>query len=266
MKGRCCLFSLLIILAMTFVFPTWNAVAALEGLVFYLSFEEQGNLIDHSPDPADVSIIGDLKQVNGKFGKALEFDGNVENHISVADSDKLSGMNAMTIEAWIMPYVPDPILPGAFAIISKRIDFEQEDSFNLFFTNGKIVGRINSQANVPVTSQTVMEDKVWHHLAYVFDGGAAEGERQKLYVDGVLEATVSHPHESVKKTDVPLWVGIFNAFNRSEGPWTGVLDEVRMWNRALGEDEIKLYMDGGLITSVRPQMKLATRWGDIKAK
>lgn len=265
MKGRCCLLSLSIILAMAFVFPTWNAVASLEGLVFYLSFEEQGNPIDHSPDPADVSIIGELKQINGKIGKALEFDGNVENHISVADSDKLSGMNAMTIEAWVMPYVPDPILPGAFAIISKRIDFESEDSFNLFLANGRIVGRINSQASFPVTSETVLEDEMWYHLAYVFDGNAAEEERQKLYVNGVLESTIPHPHESVKKTDVPLWVGILNALNRSEGPWTGVIDEVRMWNRALSEDEVKLYMEG-LVTSVKPQMKLTTRWGDIKAR
>ena len=267
MKGKCCLFSLLIILAMTFVFPVWDAyVEEPEGLILYVSFEEQGQLIDHSPDPTDVSIIGELKRVDGKIGKALEFDGEPANYVEVADSGKLYGMKAITIEAWVMPFGPNV---NVQTIVSKRLEFQNKDTYNLFLVQDmKLKGRINGQDGVAISTETFFDGMTWYHVAYVFDGDPVEGERQKLYVNGILETTLSHPHESVDKNeDVSLWIGILNISPGAPGagPWIGVIDEVRMWNRALSEKEVKSAMDGSIM-SVKPQGKLAARWGDIKSR
>ncbi len=101
MKERCFSLSLLIAMAIAIAFPAWNAIAEdVEGLVFYLSFDEEaGDPVDYSPDPTEVSIIGGLKSVDGKFGKAMEFDG--EGYLEVDHSDKLEGMDVVTIEAWM---------------------------------------------------------------------------------------------------------------------------------------------------------------------
>lgn len=267
MKCRCWIFSSLIVLAMTFVFPVWNAyVEEPEGLILYVSFEEQGQLIDHSPNPTDVSIIGELKQVDGKIGKALEFDGDPANRVEVADSGKLYGMKAITIEAWVMPFGPDV---NVQTIVSKRIEFQNQDTYNLFLVQDmKLKGRINAQDGVAISTETFFDGMTWYHVAYVFDGDAVENERQKLYVNGIPDTTLSHPHKSVNKNEgVSLWIGILNpSFSApAAGPWIGVIDEVRIWNRALSEKEVKSAMDGSIM-SVRPQGKLATRWGDIKSR
>jgi len=238
-----------------------EGMASQEELVLYLSFDDGPGVVkDRSPDPADVEIKGTLKWVEGKIGQAVEFDGTNKNYIEVSHAGKLEGMEALTIEAWVKPYSPDDLPRG---IVSKRKGWGQPgDVYNLFSWKGKkIYGRVNAQADLQIISSTVLEDKKWYHIAYVFDGKAPKEERQKLYINGKLEAVKWHPHESVNLGEQQLWIGILN-----EGyaqAWKGVIDEVRIWSRALNEEEIKAAMEGRLLP-VKPQGKLATAWGKVK--
>jgi len=210
------------------VFPSFEGVASSsqEGLILYLSFDEgPDGLKDRSPDPADVSIKDMLKWVEGKVGKGVEFDGVNKNYIEVSHADKLEGMEGLTIEAWVKPYDPDDLPRG---IVSKRRGWGQPgDVYNLFsWQEKKIYGRVNAQADVQIISNTVLEDKKWYHIAYVFDGKAPKEKRQKLYVNGELEAMKWHPHESVNLGKQPLWVGILNGIHPQA--CKGVIDEVRI--------------------------------------
>ena len=49
----------------------------------------------------------------------------------------------------------------------------------------------------------------------------------------------------------------------TKDPVNGIIDEVRIYNRALNESEVKVNMnsDG---TAVNPAGKVAATWGDIK--
>ncbi|MFC1714207.1 LamG domain-containing protein [Candidatus Poribacteria bacterium] len=252
-------FYISLLMVVVIALPIWKAMAAEpEGLVLYLSFEEQ-DPVDHSTNPANVSIRGALKQVNGKFGRAMEFDGNAANYIEVDHSDKLEGMSALTIEVWVNPTSPDV---NARAIVSKRTAFQNDDIYNLFSWNEvKMWARVNANEAQQVGSETILDDGTWYHFAYIFNGGAPEDERQKLYVDGVLEAENSHPDESVGKSGQPLWIGILNAGYAQS--WNGMMDELRIWDKALSEGEITLARQGK-INPVEPRAKLATTWGDIK--
>jgi hypothetical protein len=84
----------------------------------------------------------------------------------------------------------------------------------------------------------------WTHLAGVFD---RPGKQIKLYVDGVLAATV--PWNSYNASSGPLvvgrgiWAGVANGF------WPGAVDEVRTYTRALGEAEVKGIMTGDGVTT-----------------
>ena len=48
----------------------------------------------------------------------------------------------------------------------------------------------------------------------------------------------------------------------------GIVDEVRIWSRVLGQDEIKENMDlsWGELLAVSPAGRLTTTWGRIKAR
>ena len=262
MKREYCFLSLLMLAAIAL--PTWNAVSQeAEALVLYLPFEDVTNPVDHSDNPAEVSVRGGLEQVDGKFGKALEFDGDSANIVEVTHADKLEGMEALTIEAWVKP--SEPASKEGMSVVSKRLAWESGDVYNLFIWDGQTVrGRVNANSGLELQSQTALEDGQWYHLAYVFDSGAPDNEKVKLYINGELEASGPHPDQAVNQGGAPLWIGELDP-NRGFG-WKGIIDEVGIWNVALSQDEIMSVMEKGkaMIISVESKGNLTTTWGEIK--
>jgi hypothetical protein len=71
---------------------------------------------------------------------------------------------------------------------------------------------------------------VWHHVAGTYDGSAL-----KLYVDGVLQATTAHVGRIETRTH-NLYMG---ENSESTGRfYAGAMDEVRIYSRALSQDEV----------------------------
>ena len=110
------------------------------------------------------------------------------------------------------------------------------------------------------SSKSILEDKSWVHLAYVYDG---KTKKQLLYVNGEPENEVDHPEDEVGKGEKPLWIGTLNQGYAQA--WNGLIDEVRIWSTVLTEDEIKLSMTGELLP-VQPYGKATTTWGRIKVR
>jgi hypothetical protein len=77
----------------------------------------------------------------------------------------------------------------------------------------------------------------WHHLATTLDAAC---RRQILYVDGCRVNVATDV--DVRFDPSPVFVGADNLGTTSDAPayfWTGVLDEVLLYRRALGDVEIK---------------------------
>lgn len=263
MKERHGFYPLFIATILVITFFAENVIAKdiAEGLVLYLPFEDGKNPADRSAKPAKLAIRGNLKSAAGKFGQALEFDGKGANVVEVAHADKLEGMGALTIAAWAKPRKPAG--QDGMSIASKRVGFELGDVYNLFIWTGQTMrARVNGKGEI--ASNTVFKDGIWYHVAYVFDGKAGGNERVKLYVDGVLDGSGSHPETAVGEGDAPLWIGELN--DGRNFAWNGAIDEVGIWARALSEQEIESVMNDGLekLLAVKPQGKLTTTWSEIK--
>lgn len=110
-------------------------------------------------------------------------------------------------------------------------------------------------------NETELELGKWYYLAYTHtddNSGLVE-----IYVDG--EVTYSEesgnpvaPAQNTSAVTIGTWGG---------EAWTGSVDEVRLWNRALSADEIKASMNqdaASFLTPVEPEGKLATSWAHIK--
>jgi hypothetical protein len=57
--------------------------------------------------------------------------------------------------------------------------------------------------------------------------------------------------------------------NTHEGTreFLGLIDEVRIWNRALSQKEVQFHMNAGKNkVSVEPNGKLTTSWGNLKTR
>ncbi|HIA70190.1 TPA: LamG domain-containing protein [Candidatus Poribacteria bacterium] len=125
------------------------------------------------------------------------------------------------------------------------------------WTNGKGGGFLDINDN-----KTRLKTKQWYYLAYTHtddDKGMV-----KIYVDGQMT------HEQGSNNPV-LPAGVTGAVQIgtwSGEAWPGIVDEVRMWNRILSDDEIKFSMEMGekKFLSVQPSGKLAATWSQLKTQ
>jgi hypothetical protein len=76
----------------------------------------------------------------------------------------------------------------------------------------------------------------WYHVAAVFDAGA---QRLKLYLNGNLDADKAVSYATVFQSNAPFMLGA-NVIDGSPGQYyDGLMDEWRVYNRALSQSEIQ---------------------------
>ena len=239
---------------------TWAAIGYTQeiddSLVLALSFDE--NQGDVAKDSSQYGFDGDIDGatwVDGKFGKALEFDG-VDDVVIVADKPELLLLEGGTLMAWAY------IMTEAGHASWNRIIIKAPDNGGASAGYDFLFDRANGYSVrfcvVACASHFPMETDSWHHVAVTFDGNTIV-----VYVDGENVSDVPQPGPTVDSTGSDLHIGNGAAVDR---PFNGMLDEIRIWNRALEEDEIKWHMERGadVVFAVEPHSKATTAWARIK--
>ncbi len=223
-------------------------------LILYFSFDElDGNwTIDHSQYENQGRLVGNPQLVDGKFGKALEFNGETD-AVEVPHHSSLNVTEAVTVMAWI--YTPRQNHPRSNwqGILAKGDQHPRSYSFYTERGGTLQLALDNSAATtivevdgVPIqhsegniASEGTFELNEWQHVA----GRIANGERQ-FWINGQRAGTseVVTPFPGFADTASVL-IGDTHETNRN---FQGMIDEVRIWNRALSEDEILEQMGQGL--------------------
>ncbi len=185
---------------------------------------------------ADISGNGNSGTINaatwtnaGKFGSALVFNGS-SSWVTINASPSLALKNGMTVEAWVYPTtlsgwrtVALQERPGALAYSLYACD-----------TSLRPAGYINVGGSDIAASGTAQPPlNTWTHLAMTYDGVAL-----KLYVNGTLIRTTSVSGNIVSSTN-PLRIGGNSVWGEY---FSGRIDEVRIYNRALSVGEIQTDM------------------------
>jgi hypothetical protein len=219
--------------------------ANLSGLVLYLTFDEgSGNIAyDYSGnrnngtlyDANSTNYDGNTppKWVDGKFGKALSFDG-VDDYVRVADSPILNP-STVTLCAWVKIFNYSTAYQsivnkgsGGGTRYQLRIQPYPSNKFEVSIGNGSNFTMVSSLTTVNLNT--------WYFVA-----ATADGNTVKIYVNGMAENSKSQiaPITSVNQF---LIVG---ARDDNKQWLNGTIDEVMIFNRSLTDDEIKfLYQEG----------------------
>jgi len=96
-----------------------------------------------------------------------------------------------------------------------------------------------------ISGETYMPDNQWHHVIAVRDGSS---QQNRLYIDGIEEAVVSTDYANSFKMDLPTPVSV-GYWKRKTGEnayhYSGVIDEVAMFNRALYVSDASTYYNMG---------------------
>ena len=168
----------------------------------------------------------------GRFGGAAALDG--DGWIEVDDAPSLRPTAALTVSAWVYATrVGTGYWPG---VVTKRAGYGVETAFSLHLgESGEVTVDLGLEAD-RFSSTTLVQEREWTHLAFVYDGRAAAAERVRLYLDGALEAVAYEAESTLDPTAAaPLYVG--NLVNGGS-VFEGRIDEVAVWRRALDAAEI----------------------------
>lgn len=251
---------LFIVLVIVFSF---EKVEAIEDIVIALSFEEvEGEVVkDLSPHGNDGTLMGELKQVDGRIGKALEFDG--DNYIDLGDNKFL--FPEVTITFWANSIgSQENSWPTYFVIREPDASAcgiywdKGSTEMRVFALKPGVIGEENLRDN---ESQVITDDD-WHHITGVFS--ATSG--RKIYIDGDLKAIdalfVGTPAD-LNGTNTYI------ARGRTHSPGeyvVGIIDEFLIAKGVLTEEEILRHRDMGVkgVLAVKPSGKLVTTWASIK--
>ena len=98
----------------------------------------------------------------------------------------------------------------------------------------------------------------WYHFA----GSFAKG-KMNIYINGQLEGEKKNA-TGIAPSDLDLWIGA-DDWKLPASSFPGVIDEVRIYNKALTEGEIKKLMTTPMLVS-KTLNKLSITWSQLKIK
>jgi len=226
------------------------------GLVAYWPFDEgKGKDAEDASDNSNDGDINGAEWVDGKFGKALEFDGNFV-LVPNDDSYNFTKEQSFSIVLWIN-YEAQGDWQGVLQKFNGGYPFKVEvnPSNNLYFA-------LWDQTNNPGASVGNVSGS-WHHAAFVRDRSE---KKLYSYLDGVLNETKDDTIAGTIANVSDLYIGARKPGNTIL--FYGVLDEIAIYDRVLSEAEINAAVKGNLPevkTAIRPKDKLANTWAAIKS-
>jgi RHS repeat-associated protein len=195
------------------------------GPVAAYSFDEgEGEVAGDSAGEHDGAVSG-AAWVPGKFGPALRFEGDGEDKVTVPSSPDLELTEGFTIDAWVKPGVRYNYYPVVEKETPGSFGYEFGLSGGVWPTAS--VHPEGSYAEEVFGGEPIPRHK-WSNVAVTYDG-----THLRLYVDGELSGTeaVSAPRGGAGA----LLIGSSEPFG-----FTGKIDELRIYDRALDGEEIQM--------------------------
>jgi len=183
------------------------------------------------------ALSGDPQWVDGYHGGALDFDGN--DHVDTGDTTDLA---TWTIAVWVI----SPEAPGGGGASGpvhreKNYQFDWNHADEVF----RGAAALCVEGTWHAASFGALEGNTWYHLAATFDGTALTS-----YKNGVLMVSNTAAAGTPDAETGTLLIGRHST--ASGNYFTGTVDDVRVYDRALTEAEIAEAMRGNPLLAGSP--------------
>ena len=251
----------LLIIVLVILVSFSSASALDKSIILYLPLDEESGKVakDISIHKNNGEILGNAEwEEEGKIGGCLNLTGG--SYVEMQEIPAYDVTEEITLMAWINTSTPGRLIDKS----------ETKFSGFVMMVNNELTLRIECgvRGTFPgINSTSQVGDGEWHFVVATFgkdkdkDGKETGFRSLKVYVDGEMEG------ESISATDInpndwPLMIGV--RADTKESPYTGLIDEVVVFNRELSEDEILDIFENGITLSVDSRGKLAVLWGDLR--
>jgi glucose/arabinose dehydrogenase len=215
------------------------------GLVGAWGFDEASGtaVTDASPAGNDGTLSGAARAAIGRHGRALSFDG-VNDWVTVPDAGSLDLTTAMTASAWVNPAA----LGSSWRTVLMK-EAVGTGSYSLYANTNtpQAGGYVSTPFESGTKSPGALAIGVWTHLATTYDGATL-----RMFVNGV-EVSSRALLGSILVGTGPLRIG----GNSLWSEWfSGLIDEVRLYNRPLSAAEVQADMISPVTCSGPPALSV----------
>ncbi|MDD1653889.1 MAG: hypothetical protein LUQ64_05015, partial [Methanomicrobiales archaeon] len=223
-------------------------------------------------NPAD--LMNGATYGTGKVAQAFSLDG-VDDGVEIAeDGTNLDGFTELTIDAWIYVDKPFSQEDNRRAIVAKYDSQQATDpSYALMVDGGKLQLMVFDTVGSPdafwayMTNDVVIQPQTWYHVAATWE----KPDTFAIYVDGTATPGTLTTHGSptgMRDSAKPVDIGRVRRTWPTvgfQGFFTGKIDEVEIFNRALSEGEIAAIHDAGDKGKCKPGDEEFGYTGDLGA-
>ena len=207
-----------------------------QGLIAYWPLDEGVGVttMDASGHGHSGTLVNGPQWIDGPY---LDFDGE-NDYVDVGTFDVAGG--ALTLAAWIYSEDLASCVASDCRILSKATGTAESDHYFMLSTiesgaNTRLRFRLKTDdaTSTLIASSGNLLENTWSHVAAVYDGSS-----MLLYLNGTLVGSAGNTGSLTTNSGVPVWLG-GNPPNGTDRPWDGLLDEVRIYDRALSVAEIQ---------------------------
>ncbi len=203
------------------------------GLVGLYNFEEASGstVVDTSGKGNTGTISGATRSTQGRFGKALSFDG-VNDWVTINDSASLDLTTGMTLEAWVYPTVN--MTDWSTALVKENPSHGLAYGLYANSDTSRPAGSIYIGGDKNLLGGPWLLANTWVHLATTYNGST-----QLLYVNGTEVASRAQSG-SIEVSNGALRIGGNSFWGEF---FQGRIDDVRVYNRALSATQVNTDMN-----------------------
>jgi len=217
-----------------------TCVATLPGVLAWYPAEGSTNDVAGGHNPSATNAVGFAP---GRVGQGFTFGPN--GFIDIPHAADLA-TQTVTVEAWVRPDGPGPNNDTAGSVIfNKNINTFSGPQSSIFLAWSAADQRFNwGVFDDGVRSDRPFPPGFLYHVAATYDGATI-----RLYVNGELAAQKAHATTIVYDPSVPYTIGAnFSGFRAAGFPrtWNGVIDELKLYGRAISQAEARAVFDAGL--------------------
>ena len=263
-----------------------------DGLVSYWTFDHNNiddEIIEDVWGKNDATIKGNPKITGGYLRQGLELNGAGDYVVLANIGNVQSRIGPSTIELWVklsnnkkygtlfkVLEPPCSEINRGWGLDINAVLKQPENK--IIYSQGDMLLQI-SQIQKPLgcsASSTSfhfpISDGEWHHIVFVaealyIDETGKEWKANNIYIDNILlffgRYSTEIPDNFTPYTQ-PIYIGATNDNGRARSYFRGVIDEVRVYNRALTHDDVTQNFASHDGLAVEPPQKLPIVWGELK--
>ncbi len=206
------------------------------GLVGWWPFDDGSGLTARDVVAGnDGVLVAGVTWTAGHLGGAIALDGT-SGHVDIAGSAAYATHDAaFSFSAWVsltdwMNVDPD--------IMQMMTDDASTSPFHVLWSDDPSYDGMSTGDGdaswIPTKTQVEPSTGTWHHVAMVYDGGGATTPGSfTFYLDGAVQALVAAGGYGTQANASRI-----GAAEVSSNNWHGLIDDVRIYNRALAATEV----------------------------